>query len=511
MTMSLFDLRLMSFLPITLNLCTIPLPYYMEVTHHAFPVEIWRSILRWATWVPFALNTDLPDYFTNPTPPSQDQIQKDLLHTLSTKNGLTRVCWYWNALATPFLYEVVLVRSHQAFTALCRTIEASATASNTGYSHRPTEHIPLGHWVKRVDIMFSEVVPKELDWPSDLLYNLEIFVLRGKGLLSAGHATQYSPVTLPSSSKSRNLKVIDISQTLYLGRVDMLHDMIGNNPGLRQLHGRTFEPIIEGYSLNDNSAKLPIQLWDMDSYVDNRGVDGKYISLYTSMHSLRHLICRSYVPASQMYPALSTTGPRLETLELDFSEVESHVTERVLLSDAARMCPSLRSVIINLSDFNILNPDRLTGFPSVTNIGLRFASNRHRCKRRQLNSLCRGLRDIVRQTGTIQVIRILDRRTADYLLRAHLPSLESLAADLSLDNRRVRLEDPNGESILRGVEFVPLLPSGVKCSKFSLRFSWSLLLTLSILSLHFVCLPCFVFLLLMGVVRDLSANLKLGP
>lgn len=244
----------------------------------------------------------------------------------------------------------------------------------------------------------------------------------------------------------------------------MLHGMIGNNPGLRQLHGRTFEPIIEGYhdTLNDNSAKLPIQLWDVDSYVDNRGVDSKYISLYTSMHSLRHLICRSYIPGSQMYPALSISGPRLETLELDFSEVESHVTERVLLSDAARMCPSLRSVIINLSDFDILNPDRLTGFPSVTNIGLRFARNRHRCKRRQLNSLCRGLRDIVRQTGTIQVIRILDRRTADYLLRDHLPSLESLAADLSLDNRRVRLEDPNGKSILRGVEFVPLLLLGVK-------------------------------------------------
>ncbi|KAF9460323.1 hypothetical protein BDZ94DRAFT_1311581 [Collybia nuda] len=118
-------------------------------THHhlpEFPTEIWLLIFRWATWAPDVLDPVRSHDFTR-GPPLREQ--GPVKASLATKIQLVLVCKRWNALASQYLYESILLNK----------VGSSQNLSNTLDDHKSKRGSfrPLGECTKRIDIVFASL------------------------------------------------------------------------------------------------------------------------------------------------------------------------------------------------------------------------------------------------------------------------------------------------------------------------------------------------------------------
>ncbi|TFY57687.1 hypothetical protein EVG20_g8438, partial [Dentipellis fragilis] len=98
------------------------------------PPEIWLLIFEHATFVPYALNTNVDDPFASPGAPidPESQTQQKLQAALATKRSLVLVCKRWHDLATPILYEAVAAQSDHSLQCLRDTVVEMSHLSSTG-------------------------------------------------------------------------------------------------------------------------------------------------------------------------------------------------------------------------------------------------------------------------------------------------------------------------------------------------------------------------------------------
>ena len=118
-----------------------------RVIYPFIPNEIWLHIFELATCVPGIFDPDVRDPFDIPMDANsrlldlrfeQSHIRKSLL----TKRRIVRVCKLWCALATPLLYQAVILRHMHCVHSLHSTLMQQCARAE----------VPLGFWVHRADV-----------------------------------------------------------------------------------------------------------------------------------------------------------------------------------------------------------------------------------------------------------------------------------------------------------------------------------------------------------------------
>ena len=419
-----------------------------------FPPEIWITILRRATLVPFALSTDLRDDFAYPPPPTKQNIQQDLLLSLQNKNNLTKVCKLWNTLATPYLYECAAVPTFQSFALLGRTLVLSRVHNDQRLAYFKE---PLGRLVKRMDLMMVKTSPHDYNeattyacgWISsrNLLPNIKIFISNEKSA-KCHSVTLYFLRNNEGISMLSSLQVVDIALSLESEQTKLLGALIARCKNLKQLRCHTEGPLGVDFPASTPSQ---IQLWGVghdDWYERSVEEFDATMQVYNYIRSLRHFVCFQSRAAIYFRKFLSSLGSNLETLDLNYYTYSGGLEGAYweVLADACQLCPRLRSVIITLYEFETLRPRRWRGFPSVTNVGLRYTKKTIMAKRSLVNTMYKELLEIVTMPGTVRAIRILDQHSAKYLLLQHLPPMRR--TNTLCKKHGIRLEGPDGRLLL---------------------------------------------------------------
>ena len=108
------------------------------------PMEVWLLIFQLATEVPFAFLPKVESPFDLPPRPTHKQMTAELSRSLLTKRYVVLVCKAWNEVATPLLYNAVLLRSVRGVRAAWDTFCDSEQSAR------------LGHYVKRIDLSMRD-------------------------------------------------------------------------------------------------------------------------------------------------------------------------------------------------------------------------------------------------------------------------------------------------------------------------------------------------------------------
>lgn len=110
-----------------------------------FPPELWITIFSLATDIPGLLSYDGPNPSDIPRPLVKEHEHKLLKESLITKKNIILVCKTWNALATNFLYQSVLV-----------TRPATLSSLLVALGGRSSGAVHVGWWTRRLDVLIQD-------------------------------------------------------------------------------------------------------------------------------------------------------------------------------------------------------------------------------------------------------------------------------------------------------------------------------------------------------------------
>lgn len=110
-----------------------------------FPPELWITIFSLATDIPGLLSYDGPNPSDIPRPLVKEHEHKLLKESLITKRNIILVCKTWNALATNFLYQSVLV-----------TRPATLSSLLVALGGRSSGAVHVGWWTRRLDVLIQD-------------------------------------------------------------------------------------------------------------------------------------------------------------------------------------------------------------------------------------------------------------------------------------------------------------------------------------------------------------------
>ncbi|KAK7438392.1 hypothetical protein VKT23_018006 [Stygiomarasmius scandens] len=117
------------------------------------PPELWITILRFATEIPEVLDVTQSLFrFPGETKNGIVKLKKSYKSALTTKRRLLLVCKDWKDLATPFLYEHLVLENCHTLPLLFRTLSSSRhkSLSDSRVGN------PVGWWTKRLDVFLRD-------------------------------------------------------------------------------------------------------------------------------------------------------------------------------------------------------------------------------------------------------------------------------------------------------------------------------------------------------------------
>ena len=121
----------------------------------ALPNELWLRIFELATEVFGILDPDVHDPFEASTPLFEinyDGDDPEVRHSLDMKSRLVRVCRRWHMLATPLLYQIIIIRHFRHINTLRLIDTIKQAGSNAAFGALP------GRVVHRLDIAIREPI-----------------------------------------------------------------------------------------------------------------------------------------------------------------------------------------------------------------------------------------------------------------------------------------------------------------------------------------------------------------
>ncbi|KZP13820.1 hypothetical protein FIBSPDRAFT_123227 [Athelia psychrophila] len=142
----------------------------------ALPVELWQKIIEIATYIPGILEPEVWKLADRPSDYVIRDQQKELRASLVTKRYLVRVSKHWFAMATPYLYEAILIGRQRTLLSLCEHFQHFKAGDQI--SHNESRH--LGWYTKRLDFAARDTgdfYPDRLAEAIRYLPNLSIFNL----------------------------------------------------------------------------------------------------------------------------------------------------------------------------------------------------------------------------------------------------------------------------------------------------------------------------------------------
>ncbi|KAH8114216.1 hypothetical protein DFH11DRAFT_1509334 [Phellopilus nigrolimitatus] len=393
----------------------------------SFPTEIWLNILDWATFVPNVFDTHAPNVFAYPAPWTVEQIQEGLRQTLSTKQNIVRVCKAWNALATRFLYQAVVLHHAKSMKSLLHTLSATASTDINSAQASPTP----GFWTRRLDLSSCEkyeTPDRDLEELLSILPNLEIFVMR----------KELEPFTLGltvfdvlAAMTTRSLRVLDIATNFKIPfRSYVVPDTVLSR---QPLHILRVDPC---FSMDEHWMQALIPHIEFLHATHKTIGNGLLVGHCTSLSGIS--IAADDDTAVHSH---SMFAPYLTTLELDFLPFGSGVLPSLIAAS-----PNLRNVIADITYMpTILSCDDL---PPISNIGLKITRKSEATLSEQawIVLVCGNLPRVLEQIPSIKVVRFLSKQNSQDLAKHHAGSFRTVCQTSAslFSERKIRFEDRTG-------------------------------------------------------------------
>ncbi|KLO19689.1 hypothetical protein SCHPADRAFT_935178 [Schizopora paradoxa] len=433
----------------------------VRVSAHVLPPEIWLRILRWATLVPNALDTDAPDPFAYPPVPSSELMQEEIRRSLRTKRSLVLVCKLWHELSIAFLYEVIYV-------GLMKTLSRLEYALMWGVEKEDTAKALVKRWTKRLDIAIRDLRTHDIKpfqvarFFGSFAPNLEIVVVRKsdmqnlfcRKLMGMLSTTNTNLVVFDSTHEmhdgpeahERTVEEMRISDDDWerMYETNLWHMDLYKFESMRRLyinpHNISSTAIQTVRGMQPPLHMPHLQFFYLDNtfpiYVDLRG-DGTDLPFHLSYCGGSPSFLAEYIDKS---PGL---GARITTFEwlapwVEFQEVFNVISER---------CPQLRNLILKVAmwDFVVDELPKATLPKNVRCLGLR--SYKPDDKRPLMRKLCEAVAQCSLAAKSIRVVRFMDRQ-ANKNLREKSTQF-SLKMKSELDEKKISLEAFDGRPLFQ--------------------------------------------------------------
>lgn len=411
------------------------------------PDEIWICIFRWATLVDGMFDIE-QDPFIYPGLPSQDEIQKKILASYSTKRRMCMVCRTWDNLATPFLYECVVIPRMSNFQRLRSTLapENPAAWAKASFTRR------LDFRLRTEGSVSNETIKDVLS----MLVNLEIFVLRGRWVQIPNAHPRPSLLHTLTANAAPTLKFIDLGAVHFADEIDEETILVPS------LNCETFK-VSPTYITRDielalnvhgiHRLKIPWQC--LNSFI-LLGEDHRWYP------SLRHLCISGWTNFEHQRLDLGNCGMHLVSLEIpddiaphpshDYPDIGQPIQEA--LDYIMRSCPNLQHLIFTVTDGSasasiprsttalpIMN---IMVLPPVRKLGLNLVQ-KIRLSKTRWRELLGKILPLCVATTTISVVRLIGYPTKDELALNHEGTYQvfrDFAA--SFASQSIKLEDRYG-------------------------------------------------------------------
>ena len=245
------------------------------MTGSSLPSELWRSIFRYAVYVPHLFDVNWA-YEPEETLWEGWNVVKD--SQAVTRRAITQVCREWKELGSEFLHEFIEipVDEEEEFGHLLASFKASEMASRS--------KIGYGWWTKRIDCpvaLFMEGQEGPLLSILDLCHNLQIFSVPGVGMVD-------------TSVQIRVARLLETRFRHSLRRVDLL------------LQGDELDPTMDYAAVLPDVRLQSLGMTIREPYLPH--------SLHPSLEGVTTLTL--FLPAMVPDDPLPVFFPRLTTLAL---------------------------------------------------------------------------------------------------------------------------------------------------------------------------------------------------
>lgn len=450
-----------------------------RVSARSLPPEVWLRVLRWATFVPNALDVDAPNPFSYPPPLNQTNIQGAIRQSLRTKRALVRVCRQWKELSTRFLYEAVYI----GLTTTVLKIFAYVVVGEEGSIGKKALH-----WTKRLDFAIRDTSKKNVQDDKIFLKfalnlhrfmpNLEILVARKKDPHTVFMQRLFANISL--GSFQNKVTVFDSSHRLY--DCSEANDRFVWAPAQRLQY--EFESWEESDSDDTNHWCIALHHYHSVRHLHIQPdlIAPEYVSKLRDLTDPWRAPNLQYLAVSDWFPyrvnvendddanlpfhfvywgSLNDSSADINLNFKDYLTRSPGLPSRIttfecgrthdmdipgFLDIASENCPNLQNVILTVPTWEALkNALPSTTLPrTVQRLGVR--SFRDVGRRSLMRNVCDCLSRVSETAASLRVVRIMGLQASRNLREVNLPI--ALKMKNRLDDKKIRLEAYDGTLLL---------------------------------------------------------------
>ncbi|EPQ50932.1 hypothetical protein GLOTRDRAFT_133670 [Gloeophyllum trabeum ATCC 11539] len=300
-----------------------------RVSAERLPPELWLRILELATdIVPGAVETETLDPFQPSAPLPMFEDQAALLRSLAIKRSLVRVCRQWRALATPFLYRIVIAKGQQ-LSLLHRTLIAPDAPDHADRARSLRKYVlRLFYFLNQLDHDYDST---NLAAVILALPNLISFTLRG-GVPTRSRTDPHESVLSALKERGPTLRVLDwVDCFAFTRSSSQMRELLSDLAELRILRQGPLPPV----TANSTQVSLPkLVVLAFDPFMSS----GSFSPAFDNFASLRELQLQETAEFPYKLPA--PVAAQITQVTIWFSY------DYQAVQDIIRIFPNLRHLVI---------------------------------------------------------------------------------------------------------------------------------------------------------------------
>ena len=402
------------------------------------PPELWLRIFDHSTWVPGVLEPGI--YVTSDEPRRvitrrQQRLLKD---SLVTKRYLVRVCKLWCTLATPFLYESIIIGRGRTLSSLCSAlVDSKRKEGNAAHDN------PLGWYTKRLDVAMRDQghqgAASELEFLAEAiecLSNLTIVIFSVRAPRYVEYPMPTSIMQALADTCGPTLRVVDFSESVLHPFRNDWRMLLTAAPYLRVLSGPE-TTLISSYTIP--LLDLPV-LPELTALALASPNTKEYLTSENHFPSLSEFEFHYFLPPlwDSWAGPLGVFGYNLTMVHLNFNIAALYLQGE--MNVLAKHCPNLARLILSLKVWEQFI-DGLS-LPSVPYLALRCwqyqaPSFRYRWLFASLSTI---------SGPTLRTVRLCDSHNVTDLRARHARVLAQGLEQIS--HCTFRLEDHEGQPFI---------------------------------------------------------------
>lgn len=403
----------------------------------SIPPELWLTIFE-RLKVPGVLE---PDIYVTSDEPQRAIIRKQqrlLRDSLVTKRYLVTVCKQWYTMATPLLYESIIIGRGRTLSSLCTALVKSKRETD----HSSQGHHALGWYTKRLDVAMRDQghygSAADLEFLAkaiQCLPNLAIVMFSVRSPRYVEHPIPTSIMHALADTCGHSLRIVDLSESvLHPSRHDW-REFLTATPHLRVLRGPGATPISSDHTrpLVDLPVLSELTALALTSRNSKEYLNGG--NHFPHLPSLREFEFHYDIHFlwNTCAGLLGVFGHNLTVIHLNFNMHGDYLQGE--MNAVSQHCPNLARLILSLQLWEQLICK--LSFPSVPYVALRS------WQYQAPSWIYRGLfTSLSTMSGKIQIVRLCDHHNVTDLRVRHAKVLAQGLEHIS--HCSFRLEDNEG-------------------------------------------------------------------